>query len=249
MTTPVIIVCVDVASVYSWFCTQVLLRYKERWGVRLQFRPVLLGAIFKGSGNVMPTLLPARGAWIHKDLALNTRFMQIPLLEFPSTFGSPKFNSLLIQRALTAVAIEKGYESEEFANTLVATWKAIWGTRHVQELDMHDPDFVLRCLTSAGYSLQESQTFLQRASEGSVKECLKKNTELALKNGAFGAPSIFVYLNHDAHQKVEDLWQLQAPEHFIFGSDRLDQLAFAVSQKWEGPVPPSLDSNPPISKL
>ncbi|KAG6543399.1 hypothetical protein Mapa_015315 [Marchantia paleacea] len=247
MTAPVIIVCVDVASVYSWFCSQVLLRYKKRWGVRLNFRPVLLGGLLKGSGNVMPSLLPARGAWIQKDLALNSRFMQIPLLEVPSTFGSPKFNSLLIQRVLTAVAIEKGYESEEFANTLLACWKAIWGTRHAQELDITDPGFVLRCVMSAGYSMQESQTFLQRANDGAVKECLKKNTELALQNGAFGAPSIFVYLNHDEDQNVENLWQLYAPDHFIFGSDRLDQLAFALSKKWEGPVPPPFTF--PISKL
>ncbi|KAL3683748.1 hypothetical protein R1sor_001770 [Riccia sorocarpa] len=240
MSTPVINLCIDVASAYSGFCAYILRRYKERWGVRLIIRPVLLGAVMKATDNVMPSLVPARGAWMAKDLLLNAKFMEVPFKGTPSTFGAPEFNSMFCQRVLTAVALEKGYESEELARSFFAIWNAIWCTGSGHDIDLNDASFVFHCLVNAGFSKEESQRFLQKANDGNVKKSLKDTTDIAVEKGAFGAPSMFVYLQA---ADVEKQWQEETPDHFIFGSDRLEQLAFALNKKWEGPAPK------PLSKL
>ncbi|KAL2635636.1 hypothetical protein R1flu_007115 [Riccia fluitans] len=227
-------------SAYSGFCTYILLRYKERWGVRLIIRPVLLGAVMKATDNSMPSLVPARGAWLLQDLELNTRFMQVPFKGTPSSFGGPEFNSLYCQRVLTAIALEKGYESEELARSFLAFWNAIWCTGDGHHVDLSDKSFILHCCMNAGFSREESQRFLQKAGDENVKKSLKKTTELAVEKGAFGVPAMFVYLEE---ADIETQWQEQSPNHFLFGSDRLEQLAFALNKKWEGPAPP------PMSKL
>ncbi|KAL3676379.1 hypothetical protein R1sor_026327 [Riccia sorocarpa] len=115
-----------------------------------------------------------------------------------------------------------------------------WCTGRRHYIDLNDASFILQCLVNAGLSKEESQRFLQKANDGNVKKSLQKTTDIAVEKGAFGAPSMFVYLQA---ADVEKQWQEETPDHFIFGSDRLEQLAFALNKKWEGPAPK------PLSKL
>ena len=74
-----------------------------------------------------------------------------------------------------------------------AMWKAPCKLSEVDEMT--------RVLTEAGL---DAEDWLARASDETVKEQLKANTEAAVKRGVFGAPTMFV------------------GNEMFFGQDRLD---------------------------
>jgi len=57
---------------------------------------------------------------------------------------------------------------------------------------------------------------------------LQENTELAIEKGMFGAPTIYVTPVKNGQQ---------AREMMFFGSDRFEQMAWAIGKVWEGPNP------------
>ena len=59
---------------------------------------------------------------------------------------------------------------------------------------------------------------------------LQENTDLAVKKGMFGAPTIFV--SPPVEKSISG-----GREMMSFGSDRFEQMAFAIGKRWEGPNP------------
>lgn len=221
--------CLDVGSPYSWFSLVILLRYRERWNLRIRVVPVLLGAIHKATGNSMPSAVPARGAWLQKDIRRNADFCGIPFEGPPASFG-PGFNTTVCQRLLTAVALSKGYESVQLIQLSLALYKGIWGVKPTKDLNISDPHFLMQCCLSAGLAKSEAECYLQQTSQLHVKEELKSNTAMAVQRGAFGTPSLFVF------KEGATSWN-DAPAYMFFGSDRFEQLAHLLGKPWNGPNP------------
>lgn len=57
---------------------------------------------------------------------------------------------------------------------------------------------------------------------------LQDNTEIAVKKGMFGAPTMYVSPADKS---------MQGREMMFFGSDRFEQMAFAIGKPWDGPAP------------
>lgn len=168
----------DVGSPTTYLAWTQLPGICQQTGAELILQPVLLGAIFKATGNTSPVMVPAKGKWMFADLARFARRYGVPL-----TFN-PHFpiNTLPLMRAAVAV---QTYQPERLAAYLDAVFAAIW----VKGLNLGDTHIIANVLDEAGF---DPQALLAQSQEDSIKEKLKTNTEAAIARGAFGAPTFFV---------------------------------------------------------
>uniref|UniRef100_A0A2K6FNF7 Glutathione S-transferase kappa n=1 Tax=Propithecus coquereli TaxID=379532 RepID=A0A2K6FNF7_PROCO len=85
-----------------------------------------------------------------------------------------------------------------------------------------------RAAEKAGMSAEQAQGILEKISTPKVKNQLKETTEAACKYGAFGLPITVVHVD--------------GQPHMLFGSDRMELLAYLLGEKWMGPVPPAVNA-------
>ncbi|HRF08307.1 MAG TPA: 2-hydroxychromene-2-carboxylate isomerase [Xanthobacteraceae bacterium] len=148
----------------------------ERTGAEVAYRPMLLGGVFKATGNQSPVTLPAKAKWMGSDLQAFARRYGVP---FERNRWFP-INTITLMRG--AVAMQK---QGRFAPYADAIFHAMW----VEPQNMNDPQVVGAVLTKAGF---DPQALLAAIEDQSVKDELRTNTEEAVSRGVFGAPTFFV---------------------------------------------------------
>ncbi len=149
----------------------------ERTGADVRYRPMLLGGVFKATGNQSPILIPAKGAYMGgHDLPRFARRYGVPFKLPP---GFP-INTLALMRG--AIVAEQEGSAETY---IEAMFRAVWADAQ----DMTEPKVVAGVLSAAGL---DAQHFFARIAEQAIKDRLKANTEEAVGRGAFGAPTFFV---------------------------------------------------------
>lgn len=161
------------ASYLAW--TQVP-RIAREAGAQLIWRPMLLGGVFKATGNQSPVMIPSKGAWMLKDLA-----------RFASRYGVlMAFNPSFPINTLTLMRGAAGYQNDErFERYVQAMFEALW----TQQKNLSKPEVVAEVLSAAGFDPAE---FERLVNDEGVKERLKATTEEAVKRGVFGAPTFFI---------------------------------------------------------
>ena len=147
-------------------------------GATLVYQPMLLGGVFKATGNASPITVPAKGRYLFNDLARYAQRYNVTL-KFNPHFP---INTLMLMRAVTGMQL---HQPERFQGFIDCLFRALW----VEGRNMGDPAVVAAVLTEAGFNPEE---VLALANDESVKAALKDNTEQAVQRGVFGAPSMFV---------------------------------------------------------
>ena len=166
----------DVGSPASYLAWTQLESIAQRTNAKIIWRPMLLGAVFQATGNASPAAVPAKGAYMLKDLQHFSNIYGVPF-NFNPFFP---LNTMHLMRGATAYL-----EEPEFQTYLAAIFNALWS----EQLNMESPEVVAEVLTKAGIDVTD---FMARISETEVKERLKDTTEEAVARGVFGAPSFFV---------------------------------------------------------
>ncbi|XP_058387896.1 glutathione S-transferase kappa 1 isoform X1 [Diceros bicornis minor] len=212
----------DVLSPYSWLGFEILCRYKNIWNVNLQLRPTLIAGIMQDSGNKPPALLPRKAKYMESDVRLLGQHLQVPI-RFPKEFFSVilEKGSLLAMRFLTAVNLEHPEVLEKASREL---WMRVWS----RDEDITEPRSILAAAEKAGMSTEQARGLLEKISTPRVKNQLQETTQAACKYGAFGLPVTVVHLGDQTHM--------------LFGSDRMELLAYLLGEKWMGPVPPAMNA-------
>ncbi|MFL1546227.1 2-hydroxychromene-2-carboxylate isomerase [Pseudomonas sp. O39] len=147
-------------------------------GTQLVYQPMLLGGVFKATGNASPITVPAKGRYMFNDLARYAKRYNVPL-KFNPHFP---INTLVLMRAVTGIQLRQPERFQAFIDCL---FRALW----VEGRNLGDPAGVAAVLTEAGFAPEE---VLALANDESVKTALKDKTEEAIQRGVFGAPSMFV---------------------------------------------------------
>ncbi len=147
-------------------------------GGQLVYRPMLLGGVFKATGNASPASIPAKGRYMNLDLQRYAARYQVPL-RFSSHFP---INTLPLMRLITGVQMR---QPERFLSVLDCLFPAMW----VRGLNLGDPAVVQEVLEADAFDSQALQALVL---DEDVKGQLKDVTEQALQRGVFGAPSLFV---------------------------------------------------------
>ena len=148
----------------------------ERSGAKLVYRPMLLGGVFKATGNRSPVEVPAKGVYMGADMARFAKRYGVPMNMNPFF----PVNTLPLMRG-AVVAQHDGF----FAAYQKAMFRAMW----VDEKDMNDPAVIGEVVSAAGIDVT---SLLKRTGEQDIKDELKATTEEAVNRGAFGAPTFFV---------------------------------------------------------
>jgi 2-hydroxychromene-2-carboxylate isomerase len=166
----------DFGSPTSYLAYKQLPKIASRHGARIVWTPILLGAVFKATGNTSPAMIPSKARYMNADLARFAKRYNV-VLNFNTHFP---VNTLSLMRG--AVAYQQTSQFDIYVN---AIFDAMWA--HPRNLN--DPGEVSHVLHDIGLRPED---FMARIEHVDVKEKLKANTEAAVARGVFGAPTFFV---------------------------------------------------------
>ncbi len=148
----------------------------RRTGAEIVYRPMLLGAVFKATGNQSPAAIAAKSKWMDADLKAFARRYGVGYARNPWF----PVNTITLMRG--AVAMQREGRLAPYAD---AIFHAMW----VEPKNMNDPQIVGAVLAAAGF---EPKHLLAAIEHQPVKDELRANTEEAIARGVFGAPTFFV---------------------------------------------------------
>lgn len=168
----------DFGSPYSYLAYKELPRVAARTGATIIWRPMLLGGVFKATGNHSPMEIPAKRQWSDGDLDCWARRYGAPFRLNPHF----PINTLALMRG--AIGYQRKGEAE-FHRYVDAIFTAMWETGR----NLNDPVEIGKVLVAAGLDPREALSMLDDAE---VKADLKRVTEEAVARGIFGAPSFIV---------------------------------------------------------
>ena len=184
----------DYASPYSYLADLCLDGVRARTGCDLVYRPMLLGGVFKATGNTSPAVEPVEAKRNYGMLELR-RFVERSGAPFEMNPHFP-VNSLGVMRGAYAAMAR-----DVFADYHRAIFDAMW----VGGRDLSKPEVCAAVLEAAGL---EGEELLATTQEPPIKEQLLRTTEEAVSRGVFGAPSFFVgdalYFGNDRIEMVEE---------------------------------------------
>jgi 2-hydroxychromene-2-carboxylate isomerase len=144
----------------------------------IYWRPMLLGGVFKATGNQSPVMIAAKGKWMWSDMALWARRYGVPLRIHPN-FPA---NTLTLMRGATGLQMQG---PERFLKYVDTVYRAMWD----EAKDLGDPLVLAETLKQAGF---DAAQFTAMVGDPAVKQKLIATTEEAVKRGVFGAPTLFV---------------------------------------------------------
>ncbi|KWR76662.1 2-hydroxychromene-2-carboxylate isomerase [Cupriavidus sp. IDO] len=187
----------DFGSPNSYFSHKVIPGIEARAGVKFEYVPVLLGGLFRLTGNRSP-------AEAFAGIKNKQEFGRLEIARFVRKHGlsayrfNPHFpvNTLQIMRGAVAASLDGTFE-----RYVDAVFSAMWE----QEKKMDDAAVIEATLNEAGL---DGARLLQAINEPKVKEILLANTQSAFERGAFGSPTFFVndemFFGKDQLRDVEE---------------------------------------------
>ena len=166
----------DVGSPASYLAYKVLPRIAAAANAEIIWRPMLLGGVFKATGNVSPLTVPAKARQMNADLSI---FADKYDVDYRLCTHFP-INTLALMRGATSFL-----EEEAFPRYVETVYEAIWRDNK----NLNDPTVVRELLAANDF---DPDDFMQRIENPVVKERLKADTSAAVERGIFGAPTMFV---------------------------------------------------------
>lgn len=166
----------DYGSPYSYLADTQVETIAKHAGAALARKPMLLGGIFKATGNASPMTVEQKSKWSTFDLPMWAKHYGVPFQRNPFF----PVNTLALMRGAAAAQIDGSFERYH-----PAIYRAMW----VDGRNLNDIAEVAAVLTAAGL---DAARFGSRIQDQDVKDRLKATTDEAVARGVFGAPTSFV---------------------------------------------------------
>jgi 2-hydroxychromene-2-carboxylate isomerase len=168
----------DYGSPYSYLANGVVGKIAERHGATLVYRPMLLGGVFKATGNQSPMMetVDAKRGYGGSVLRRTAELHGLTIAMNPHF----PINTIGMMR-LSVAAQREGVFEAFHARAFHGFWR--------DGLNLGDTTVQAKLMSDVGL---DSEKLLASASEAEVKAELRANTEEAVSRGAFGAPTFFV---------------------------------------------------------
>lgn len=168
----------DYGSPYSHLANGVISEIASSAGANLVYRPMLLGGVFKATGNQSPMMeqVEAKRGYGGSTMRRTSEFHGVPITM------NPHFPINTIGMMRLAVAAQREAVFDAFH---AAAYPGFWQ----QGLNLGEVDVQAELIRGAGL---DADKLLARAGDDDVKAELRANTEEAVARGAFGAPTFFV---------------------------------------------------------
>jgi 2-hydroxychromene-2-carboxylate isomerase len=168
----------DFSSPYGYLGAELIDALASRHGRAVNWRPVLLGVIFKETGGAPLTEVPMKGAYSLHDFARSARFHGVPF-RMPSRFPIPA-------QAPSRVVLSLREGDPALAGRVA---KALYRAYFVDDQDISDPDVAAAVAGRAGADATAARAAVD---DPAVKDALKREVAQAIGAGVFGSPFVIV---------------------------------------------------------
>ena len=171
----------DFGSPNAYLCHLVIPTVEARTGVSFRYIPVLLGGVFKATGNASPAVTLA-------GIKNKGDYQRIETQRFLAKHGITSFNAnphfpvntLQIMRAAIA-AVSLGC----FERYVDEVYRHMWS----EPKKMDDPDVIRAAFDESGLP---ADALFEGMQDPAIKAKLIANTEASVERGNFGSPSFYV---------------------------------------------------------
>ena len=168
----------DFSSPYGYVASQLIDDVAARHGRSVNWRPILLGPIFKAVGTAPLVLMPLKGEYSKHDFARMARLHKVPF-RLPEKFP---VGTQVAGRAFYLIADRDAARAHDFA-------KHVFRAFYVEGRDVADPGVVLELAGAAGADIA---TLAEELKGEAIKERMKAEVDNAMKAGVFGSPYFIV---------------------------------------------------------
>lgn len=169
----------DLSSPYGFLASHGIEALAAKHGRSVDWRPVLLGPMFKETGMAPLTEIPLKGAYSKHDFARSARFHGIEGFRQPSRFPVPT------QAAARIVLWLKARD----AALAVRVVKAYYRAYFVDDVDISDPETAASIAAAQGVDRDAARAAVD---DPAWKDALRNEVTTAIARGVFGSPFVFV---------------------------------------------------------
>ena len=159
----------------------------------LIWRPMLLGGVFKATGNASPVSIPAKGEYVRR---VAERYITRYKIPFKSNPYFP-VNTLNLMRGAVAHQMKPEGNFEKYLTTC---FMGMW----VKSRNLNELEQIHLMLAEDGFDPEQYSSWIN---DQDVKDRLIELTNAAGERGIFGAPTFFVgeemYFGQDTLDEVE----------------------------------------------
>lgn len=166
----------DYASPTAYLAWTQLPEMCKRYEATLNYRPMLLGGVFKATGNSTPVLIEPKGKWLFNDVHRYANHYGVPYQKNPFFI----INSMTMMRG--AMWAHNTGVLEDYNK---AMYEATWANG----LNTSETDVIVSVLQAAGL---DAEAMLLAVKDDAIKKQLIDVTGEAVKLGVFGAPTMIV---------------------------------------------------------
>ena len=163
----------DFISPYSFLAHKEIKKIENRAGIKIKYKPILLGGLHNLHGIKAPAFIPAKAKHMVRDCKLIAERNNIKF-KFNSYFP---IKSLNLMRGVL-VAEEDNIKDYYIDNIFSTIWQ--------DGLNMNDEIIVQKILKNLNIN---HKTFALRSTSSLIKDSLRKKTSEAYEKGVFGAPT------------------------------------------------------------
>jgi 2-hydroxychromene-2-carboxylate isomerase len=168
----------DFGSPTSYLAWTQLPKLAAACGAQLVWRPMLLGGVFKATGNASPVMVPAKGRWMFQDMARWAQRYGVTLAMNPHF----PINTLTLMRIAVGLQLRRPADFERYVDV-------VFGAMWAKPRNLGDAAVLSALLQEAGF---DAEALLALAGDAEVKAALVAYTDEAVARGVFGAPTMFV---------------------------------------------------------
>ncbi len=187
----------DFGSPNSYMAWKVIPEIEKRTGAAFDNVPILLGGVFKLTGNQPPMI--AFG-----NIRNKPQYDQIEMQRFMRRHRLDRFR-MNAHFPVNTVQIMRGAIVAQMEGVLGKYMDIVFRAMWEDSKKMDDPEVIRSALDAGGL---DGAHFLSRIQEQDVKDKLTANTQASVERGTFGAPTFYVgdeiFFGKDRLRDVEE---------------------------------------------
>tara|TARA_B100000767_G_scaffold154754_1_gene145600 strand:+ start:597 stop:1184 length:588 start_codon:yes stop_codon:yes gene_type:complete len=163
----------DFISPYSFLAHKELRKIENKTGVKIRYKPILLGGLHNLHGIKAPAFIPAKAKHMVRDCKLIAERNNVKF----------KFNSYFPIKSLNLMRGVLVAEEDNIKNYYIdSIFNKIW----LDGLNMNDESIFQKVLKNLSIN---PKTFSLRSTSSLIKDSLRVKTTEAYEKGIFGAPT------------------------------------------------------------
>jgi 2-hydroxychromene-2-carboxylate isomerase len=169
----------DFSSPYGYLASQKIDALAAKHGRSVDWRPMLLGFVFKQTGGAPLTMIPLKGEYSKRDMMRSARYHGVDEFRMPSPFP-------IATQAAARVMLWAKADDPALA---VRIAKALYRGYFYDGRDISNADVAADIAGATGVDRAKARASMD---DPAIKDALKREVEGAIARGVFGSPFVFV---------------------------------------------------------